>query len=279
MTSKEEVFDKKRFLVLTLSLILCQKAFAALAEDYSAYSDEELTAISAAVNKELDIRREAARGYGSADDFNWATNGSEVKITKYRGVDGNILIPDEIDGIPVTWIGENAFNENIIGVATKSVRLPGNLRQIDKQAFWEVGEAWRAGENQILNFPATLETIGQQICTYSGFGGVVINSDVKINQYAFAFSWDIGFLYIREGASPEIGAMCFDSDSRLELAIIPASVTSIGQGAFNGCTSLKIITPAGSAAEAYAKENWIPVETDTYELYVAQYNALYPIPE
>ena len=66
---------------------------------------------------------------------------------------------------------------------------------------------------------------------------------------------------------------------KLETMIISASVTSFDQFALQDPASLTVITPAGSAAEAFALAHFIPVETDTYELYAAQYDALCPIPE
>jgi len=46
---------------------------------------------------------------------------------------------------------------------------------------------------------------------------------------------------------------------------IPASVTSIGDKAFFGCSGLKIYGEAGSYAETYAKKHGIPFSTSYYE--------------
>lgn len=42
--------------------------------------------------------------------------------------------------------------------------------------------------------------------------------------------------------------------------VIPEGVTSIGENAFSNCPNLTIHAPAGSCAEAYAKENKIKFE-------------------
>ena len=57
----------------------------------------------------------------------------------------------------------------------------------------------------------------------------------------------------------EIGDGAFEGCRSLTHVTIPGSVTYICYGAFEGCRSLTISTPAGSCAEAYAKQNGIPV--------------------
>ena len=56
-----------------------------------------------------------------------------------------------------------------------------------------------------------------------------------------------------------IGDGAFSGCKSLQRVTIPGSVTRIGNWAFYGCASLTISTPAGSCAEAYAKQNGIPV--------------------
>lgn len=43
------------------------------------------------------------------DDFEYVINGTAVTVTKYTGAGGAVVIPDSIDGLPVTRIGNYAF--------------------------------------------------------------------------------------------------------------------------------------------------------------------------
>lgn len=41
--------------------------------------------------------------------YNYTTNSGAITITKYTGADGSVTIPSIIDNLPVTSIGERAF--------------------------------------------------------------------------------------------------------------------------------------------------------------------------
>jgi len=56
---------------------------------------------------------------------------SEIIITKYLGNEVDIIIPKEIDGLPVTTIGSGAFADNRL----TSVTIPDSVIEIGQQAF------------------------------------------------------------------------------------------------------------------------------------------------
>ena len=41
-----------------------------------------------------------------AQDYSWATNNGTITLTAYQGAGGVVSIPDLIDGLPVTDIGD-----------------------------------------------------------------------------------------------------------------------------------------------------------------------------
>ena len=55
---------------------------------------------------------EIKAGETPIDSFTYEINGESVTITGYTGSEGNVTIPSEIDGKPVTAIGERAFSHN-----------------------------------------------------------------------------------------------------------------------------------------------------------------------
>ena len=70
----------------------------------------------------------SAETYG---DFEYERNGSGITITKYTGNGGDIEIPAEIDGSPVTKIGVHAFYH----ARVKNVTIPNSVTTIENGAF------------------------------------------------------------------------------------------------------------------------------------------------
>ncbi len=69
-------------------------------------------------------------------DFSYAICGNQenryINITKYNGSKREVIIPDSIDGLNVTTIGENAFNDC---TSLTSVTIPSSVTTISKYAF------------------------------------------------------------------------------------------------------------------------------------------------
>lgn len=67
------------------------------------------------------------------EDFSYEMNSGEVTITGYHGTEREIVIPEEIEGRPVTRIGKEAFR----GYDLTSIDFPDSLLVIDEFAFYE----------------------------------------------------------------------------------------------------------------------------------------------
>lgn len=63
--------------------------------------------------------------------FKYSTSGGSVTIMGYTGTDIDVEIPSNIDGLPVTKIGEEAFKNALV----RSVTIPSSVREIDWFAF------------------------------------------------------------------------------------------------------------------------------------------------
>ena len=65
-------------------------------------------------------------------DFDFSVTSGKVTITGYRGKGGDVIVPDTIDGRPVTTIGDWAF-AGCTGLT--SITLPNSVTTIKVWAF------------------------------------------------------------------------------------------------------------------------------------------------
>ena len=144
-------------------------------------------------------------------DFTYTSNGSGVTITHYTGSGGAVAIPDTINGLPVTIIGNNAFRNQF---SLTSVTIPASVTSIGSDAFFDC----------ISLASVTIP------------GGVT-----SIGDFAFYYCPSLTNVIIC-GSVTTIGREAFESCAGLTSVTIPASVTSIGDGAFWYCSSLMAIT-------------------------------------
>ena len=70
-----------------------------------------------------------------SSDFLFASNGSEIRINKYIGKGGNVVIPDTINGLPVTQIASMSFTNSKYAQKITALCLPRNLKKIGYNAF------------------------------------------------------------------------------------------------------------------------------------------------
>ena len=80
----------------------------------------------------------------------------------------------------------------------------------------------------------------------------------EIGEEAFRDNDAVTGVLLPEGAHA-IGDYAFADCDALTLAFIPDGVTQISDTAFSGCPKLTILCRAGSAAEAFAVANSLPV--------------------
>ena len=205
---------------------------------------------------ELDLQSVVQKDAAAASDFVYVSNGSEIQINGYKGTASDLVIPDEIDGQPVTRIGPQAFSncETI-----RAVQLPSQLVEIGDMAF---GYLDLEG---ILILPSTLEIVGGHAFASNKLTGLVIQSSCKLEVNAFANLSELEFIYVTEGSNPDIGTAVFSYAKACTVALLPESMNSIKDETFNACTQLVIYTKPGSFAEEYARRNFIQCNTDLYD--------------
>lgn len=134
----------------------------------------------------------------------------------------DVVIPDSVEGLPVTSIGRSVFYESRY---TESIHLPSHLRNIRFCAFY------KANHIQTVHIPASVRIVEE-----SAFGDCANLKSVLI-----------------ENGCTHIGYRAFSNCKSLESITIPPSVQQIDNEVFLNCKKLTISCVAGSYAEKYAR--------------------------
>lgn len=202
-------------------------------------------------------------------DFTFdATTGT---IKKYNGNDAVVNIPSEINGTPVTTIGNAAFRDSSV----TSVTIPASVTEIGANAFAGctnltsvnyIGGDWSkltiqsgnpavedaakdAANEQLFDFEFILNNTAVIVTNYKYNGAA---ADVTIPSryqgkpvttigHAAFFNSAVTSVTIPDSVT-SISDEAFINCPKLTNISIPNSVTYIGFSAFSSCTSLKSIT-------------------------------------
>ena len=210
-------------------------------------------------------------------EASYAVEGGNIYFNKDTGeivaADAEItraVIPDKIENIAVTAIGELAFD----GCALlEYVSLPNTVKEIKWGAFWECTELTSINLPQDLviieecafnrcgmitiSIPETTEYVGESAfsgCTnlqkinvdknntnYTSVSGILYSKDLKT---LIAYPNGYGSEYSIPTTTINIASSAFEGCSDLKNIIIPDSVKSIGEYAFCECSNLtSVIIP------------------------------------
>ncbi|MBQ6678135.1 MAG: leucine-rich repeat protein [Clostridia bacterium] len=154
---------------------------------------------------------------GTSGSYTYSVSGGEATIIGFSG-SGDVTIPSEIDGYPVTAIGERAFFHKL---SLTSVVIPDSVRAIADYSF--------------MSNPSLVSvTIGNGV---TDVGLEAFMSCTKLETLKFGNS-------LRR-----IGSAAFCACDLLEEVIIPDSVEIIGSGSFTNCTVLKTVKLGKSVYE------------------------------
>lgn len=118
--------------------------------------DDALVQQMISVAQSLCVFRRKGEQVNPSSDFAYTADGGEVTITDYIGTSEHVLIPDAIDGLPVTALGHRAFYEKTV----TTVVVPDSVT--------EIGAACFSGDNYLVSLklpdglkrlpPASLES-------------------------------------------------------------------------------------------------------------------------
>ena len=174
---------------------------------------------------------------------------------------GALTIPSTIDGKEVTWIGYQAFmNCNRL----TSITIPNSITGIASEAFIDCSSLTN------ITIPDSVISIGYNAfyyCrsltsinvsnnskNYSSIDGVLFNKDkTQIISYSAGKKETS---YIIPDSVTSIADYAFDNCTRLTSITIPEGVTIIGSSAFDNCIRLtSIVIPNGVTSIAYGAFN------------------------
>ncbi|MCP5522339.1 MAG: leucine-rich repeat domain-containing protein [Verrucomicrobiales bacterium] len=198
---------------------------------------------------------------GQYGDFLYRLSGEHATITGYQGSGTEVVIPESIEGYPVTEIGDWAFwqcesltNLFIPGFVTRigvgsfkactglvRVTLRAGLKTIGDSVF---SDCTKLGS---MTIPDTATSLGKgafEACT--SLTSVWMAAGIRtIEPGTFAGCSSLTSVTVPEGIT-RIGSRAFEGCTGLTRVTIPDSVRSLDTGAFRGCTKLTSLTmPTG----------------------------------
>lgn len=183
-------------------------------------------------------------------DFRYAVVGSNIQIYVYTGLGGDVVIPEVIDGMPVTTIDRDTF-ANITSLT--SVTIPTNVTAIYDSAF-----SGCTGLTTV-SLSANLTTLYAGVFGYcTGLTNITVSPDNPVLSSSNGILYDKagttllqfpggigGSIAIAEGVT-RIGPDAFPGNTALTDILFPESLTEIGSWAFSGCNGLtNVMIPAG----------------------------------
>ncbi len=168
------------------------------------------------------------------DGIIYTLTDGEYTVTGYEGEETSLSIESEVDGLPVTAIGERAFYQC---ATLTSVTIPDSITEIGACAFYGC----------------------------SGLTGMeILDSVTGIGENAFAHCHRLKTAIIGDGVT-EIGAWAFYYCHALTSVTIGDGVASIGVGAFQECFNLtSVVLGIGVQFIGSAAFGWCNSLTNVY---------------
>jgi hypothetical protein len=212
---------------------------------------------------------------GQFGDYTYESSGSGVTIISYTGPGGNVTVPDTIDGLPVTSIGNGAFYDC---TSLTSIVIPDSITEIGAGAFAgctklvdaaipaRVTRIWGGTFSDCANLVNISIPVGVESIGSAAFAGCISLTHVTIPESVTYFGTNrVGGVETFRGCT-RLTAIDVNSQNpvysslngvlldKAQATIIlypggkqgaysaPGSVASIGPMAFNGCAGLTCIT-------------------------------------
>lgn len=224
----------KKFIIAMAVLLMlcgCEKSAEAqsgtLTETSSSATEAAHTAASETADRSV---LKAEDTTAEKPDFLFVAFGGKGTLKAYNGSETSVVIPEEIDGMPVTKYYYNAFE----GSNVTEITFPSTITEITKLSGAEKLET--------INLPKTLKSV-----TPRYLADCPNLRNINIESGGDFMSAD-GVLYSADGKT----LVCFPAGRTGEF-IVPDGVEVIGTNAFTGSKLTKVTLPKGVVGiEKYA---------------------------
>ena len=191
----------------------------------------------------------------SVGDFSYELNkdNTGVVITGYNGPGGLVIIPSEIEGYPVQWIGKFVFKENdsivsviipptieILGAQSfyncdnlTSIFIPSSVSSIGDQAFFGCDSL------SIVKIIPGLKKIGRQsFSRCNSLVNIVLPEPIEtISDAAFRECENLLEVHLGDTIQ-KLGSEVFSKCKKLHTANIPKNIKDFGFSCFEDCSEL-----------------------------------------
>lgn len=206
-----------------------------------------------------------------ASDLTYIAEGGTVTVTGYTGSEVVVVIPDTLDGLPVTAIGEGAFAsmnnlravslpDSVTSVgfgafagctAMTTLRTPVCTVDAERNYFGALfgATSYAANASAVSRKLTTLIlTGGGEIPDYAFYGcsslvAVALpDSLVGIGDFGFYGCEALTYLDMGDALLTSVGAWAFTNNKALLELSLPATVESMGFAMLEGCGTLEALT-------------------------------------
>ena len=153
-------------------------------------------------------------------EYLYAINDDYIEITGYLGNGTDVIIPEQIEGIPVTRIDGEAFRDN---VNIKSVSMPDSITYIEAGAFANCSELTEVSLSKKL---ANIEAHAFYNC--DKITEIEIPKSLVKTETAYLYEYAGGFVY-----GPFYGC------DGLKTITFEKGITTIANGLFANCPGIE----------------------------------------
>jgi len=184
---------------------------------------------NAVTSEETNVKTDGIFVYETVDDH--------IIITEIITPDDGIIdIPNEIDGLPVTYVHWSCNSLSVTGKTNVSLTIPENVEYFNFNLL-----QLSISVKQLETVSITVDENNKAYCSENGF--VFSKDKTKLIVYPAS---DKSETYVIPDTVKSISEGAFARCENLKSVIIPESVEFIGSNAFRGCKNLTEITIPGN---------------------------------